>query len=120
MLLTCEGRRTKETKIIMMEENPVVINNHTGVEETITGLVEFNNSNKDLACCFNSRYYSLNACILDDDDMLHCSTFSIGGVLWGAYPNAQQLKEYNKNCLFDSWKIKCIHRPDGTKVYPAI
>ena len=102
----------------MMEENPVVINDHTNEVEQLTGLVEFVDIKKHLACCFYARCYSLNACTLNDDK-LHCSTSSIGGVLWGAYPDAEQIKAYNDSCLFESGKIKCIHRPDGTKVYPA-
>lgn len=105
-------------KIKMMEENPVVINDHTNAIEQLTGLVEFVSPDKHLACCFDSRYYSLNACTLEDDK-LHCSMVSIGGVLFGAYPDEKQLKTYNDYCLFESRKIKCIHRPDGTKVYPA-
>ena len=35
-------RETAEEKLInKMIENPIVIDNHTGNEETITGLVEF-------------------------------------------------------------------------------
>lgn len=119
MLTISAKKNSKETIIKMMEENPVVIDNHTGNEEAITGLVEFVNDSKLLACCFDAKYYSLNACMVDDDDKLHCSMFSIGGVLWGAYPDDKQLKEYNAACLFESSKIKCIHRPDGSKVYPA-
>jgi hypothetical protein len=107
------------TIVKTMETNPVVIDNHTNKEEAITGLVEFNNSDNGLACCFDARYYSLNRCYIDNDEKLHCSTWSIGGVLWGPYPDAEALKEYNESCIYDSAKIKCIHRPDGTKVYPA-
>ena len=107
----------KEKKIAAMQLNPVVINNHTNKPEIITGLVEFVDPEKNLACCFNARYYSLNACVIQDG-VLHCSQMSIGGVLWGAYPDAKQLKKYNDGCIFESGKIKCIHRPDGTKVYP--
>ena len=116
----CVIRRTnKETLIKMMEENPVVIDGHTKKSETITGLVEFVNPDKQLACCWDARYYSLNACTLNKENKLYCSTCSIGGVLFGAYPDAEALKTYNEGCLFEGGKIKCIHRPDGTKVYPA-
>lgn len=108
----------KESKITAMENNPTVINNHTNAVEHITGLVEFVDPEKNLACCFNAKYYSLNACTIEDG-VLHCSEISIGGVLWGAYPDAEQLKTYNEGCIFESGKIKCIHRPDGTKIYPA-
>ena len=109
--------RNKVNKIIMMEKNPIVINNHTNQPEEITGLVEFVDPEKGLACCFDARYYSLNACVIEDG-VLHCSQMSIGGVLWGAYPDEEQLQKYNDGCIFESGKIKCIHRPDGTKVYP--
>lgn len=119
MLTIKTKNNSKEMIIKMIEENPIVIDNHNGKEETITGLVEFANPNKLLACCFDTSYYSLNACMISDDNKLHCSMFSVGGVLWGAYPDAKQLKEYNAACLLESAKIKCIHRPDGTKVYPV-
>ena len=105
--------------IKVMQKNPVVINDHTNEPEDITGLIEFNNPDKGLACCFDSRYYSLNECYLKNNNELHCSTWSIGGVLFGAEPDEMQLRNYNSNCVFDGGKIKCIHRPDGTKVYPA-
>ena len=107
-----------DTIIKMMEANPVVINNHTDKEDKITGLVEFVNSEKGLACCFDARYYSLNRCYINNGK-LHCSTWSIGGVLCGAYPDEEALKKYNESCIFDGGKIKCVHLPDGTKVYPA-
>ena len=105
--------------ISLMETSPLIINDHTNELEEITGLVEFNNPNKDLACCFKAQYYSLNACEININGQLHCSEISIGGILWGAYPDSEQLKKYNDNCVLNSFKIKCIHRPDGTKVYPA-
>ena len=106
-----------EKKIKAMMLNPVVINDHTDEEEQITGLVEFNNPEKGLACCFDARYYSLNACTIEDG-RLHCSQMSIGCVLWGAYPDGDQLKKYNDSQLFESGKIKCIYRPDGSVVFP--
>lgn len=109
----------KEKIIKAMEEKPVVINGHTNKEEAITGLVEFVNPDKDLACCVDARYYSLNACYLNKDGKLYCSTYSIGGVLWGGYVDSEALRDYNAACLFESGKIKCVHRPDGTKIYPA-
>lgn len=109
--------------VLMMENNPTVINNHNGMEEKITGLVEFVDPYMGLACCFDSRYYSLNACYKDKNNKLHCSTSSIAGVLEGARPTPKQLAEYNTNMdIFEfnkTRKIKCIHLPDGTKVYPA-
>ena len=113
---------TQERKsqiIKMMKTSPVVIDNHNNKLKEITGLVEFNNPKTPLACCFDARCYSLNACTMDKNGNLHCSTISIGDVLWGAYPDAEQLKKYNEDCLFDSGKIKCIYRPDGTIIYPA-
>ena len=108
----------KTKKIKAMLANPVVINNHTGREENITGLVEFVNPEKGIACCFDARYYSLNACLLKEDG-LHCSTVSIAGVLQGAYPDADQLAKYNdEHQLFPGDRIKCIYRPDGSVVFP--
>jgi hypothetical protein len=112
-------KRNNIKKIEAMKLNPVVVNNHTGEEEEITGLVEFVNPEKGLACCFNARYYSLNACVIQDSK-LHCSTMAIGGVLWGAYPDSEQLTKYNNDQLFDGGKIKCIYRPDGSIVYPLV
>lgn len=110
----------KNEIIKRMEQNPVVIDDHNNQPAEITGLVEFVNDEKDLACCFDSRYYSLNPCKLrTDTGELHCSMYSIGGVLMGPYPNEEDLKRYNDSCVLNSFKIKCIHRPDGTKVYPA-
>jgi hypothetical protein len=99
-------------KVKMMLENPIVINDHNGKEEGIIGLVEFNNPDKGLACCFYARYYSLNACELRKDNKLHCSTYSIGGVLWGK-PTEEQIKKYNESVLLDSAKIKKIYLADG-------
>ena len=84
-------KQSKEIIIKMMEENPVVIDNHTGKERPITGLVEFVNPDKLLACCFDVKYYSLNPCILDEDNKLHCVEYSIGGDLWSSYPTEEQL-----------------------------
>lgn len=106
-----------EMIIKMMEENPVVIDDHTNMQEKLTGLVEFRNPDKGLACCVDALYYSLNACLVKDEK-LHCSEASIGGVLWGEDP--EQLKEYNNSCIFEGGKIKCIHRPDGSKIYPTV
>lgn len=109
-----------EELVRKMQENPVVINNHTNEETALTGLVEFVNPDKGLACCCDAVYYSLNLCYIDDKDgKLHCSQMSIGGVLKGAQPDSRQLKEYNESVISDGGKIKCIHLPDGNKVYPA-
>lgn len=111
--------KTNTQIIKMMQENPVVIDNHTDKEEQITGLVEFKNPEMNLACCFDSMYYSLNSCYIGRDGKLHCSQSSIGGVLWGANPNSEQLKNYNNSCFFEYQKIQCIHKPDGTMIFPA-
>ena len=115
--MTKKERRNelKEKKIRMMLSNPVIIDNHDHKQKTITGLVEFTDG--CLACCFDARYYSLNACELQDGK-LHCSTTSIGGVLWGGHPSAEQLKEYNEAVMFAKY-IKCIHFANGDIVYPA-
>ena len=118
MFTTTVTAAEKEKSIKIMEENPVVINDHTNKEETITGLVEFINPDKDLACCMDAMYYSLNACYINKNGKLCCSTYSIGGVL-GGYVDSEALKNYNKSCLLESAKIKCVHCPDGTKIYPA-
>ena len=112
--------RTTEMQLLIsrMQENPEVINNHTNKPESITGLVGFSSPNKGLACCFDARYYSLNECYIHNNE-LHCSTMSIGGVLFGPYPDEEDIQKYNESCIFESARIKCIHRPDGTKVYPA-
>ena len=110
--------KTNNQIIKMMQENPVVIDNRTNKEEQLTGLVEFKNPEFSLACCFNSTYYPLNSCYIGRDGKLHCSQGSIGGILCGANPNSEQLKNYNNNCYFDYQKIKCIYKPDGTMVFP--
>ena len=102
----------------MRKNNGMIIDNHTGEKETIVGLVEFEDPTKGLACMFNARYYSLNEALLYNNE-IHCSRTSIGGVLWGANPDAEQLKEYNNSRTFNS-KIKCLHMLDGSTIYPAI
>ena len=118
MRTTLQRETAAEKLISKMIANPVVIDNHTGNEKTITGLVEFV-ADKGLACMFDARYYSLNQCYADKEGKLHCSTGSIGGVLWGGYPDAEQLKKYNDSQIFDDGKIVCCHMADGTKIYPA-
>ena len=108
-----------EIKTKFMQQGQKVIDNHTGREITITGLVEFTNPNKGLACCLDARYYSLNKCYLHTDGKLHCSTYSIGGVLCGT-PTSKSLKEYNENQLFDGGKIKCVYLPNGRIILPAV
>ena len=110
----------KETVLEMMARGgAVVINDHTKKPEAITGVVEFV-ADKGLACMFDARYYSLNLCYRDeDDDKLHCSQMSIGGVLWGGRPDAEQLKKYNEGCCQEGGKIVCCHMADGTTIYPA-
>lgn len=120
-MTTAAMKETRNAELIkVMEELPVVINDRNKELEEISGLVEFANPEKGLACCFNTKYYSLNACKQDKLSRLHCTTISIGGVLWGAYPDSEQLKRYNDDCLFEGGKIKCVHMADGTKVYPAV
>lgn len=110
----------KETVLkTMAKDGAVIINDHTDKPQAITGLVEFV-ADKGLACMFDSMYYSLNLCYKDDGDgKLHCSQMSIGGVLWGGYPDAKQLKEYNEGCCQEGGKIVCCHMADGTTIYPA-
>lgn len=118
MITIIQRMNFNEVKIKMMEDSAIVINNRDSRRRFITGLVEFNNPNKGLACCFDSEWYPLYACIIGRDNKLHCSMFTIGEFLSGPYPDEYQLKMYNDNCIVDNCKIKCIHRPDGTKVYP--
>ena len=110
-----------ETIINKMYENPEVIDNHTNKPEKIVGLVEFNNEEKGLGCMFDTYYYCINQCYIGDDNNLHCSTMSIGGVLWNgdAENLAKQLKRYNNEYLFEGGKIKCLHMADGSTIYPA-
>ena len=110
----------KETVLkTMARDRGVIMDDHTSELELITGVVEFV-ADKGLACMFDARYYSLNLCYRDeDDDKLHCSQMSIGGVLWGGYPDAEQLKKYNEGCCQESGKIVCCHMADGTTIYPA-
>lgn len=115
MRLDMETRNSNLIK--MMEDNPSIIDNHTGREEKLAGLVEFNNPENGLGCCFNAAYFSVNACIMSSDGKLHCSQCSIGGVLWGI--TSEDIDEYNDTCLYEGGKIKCIHLPNGDKVYPA-
>lgn len=114
---------TKENIIKKFQEKQEVVDDHCTWEvrhETITGLVEFVNPNKELAPCFDSRYYSLNECYVNPkDNELHVSPMSIGGVLFGPYPDKRQLKEYNDSVCQEGGKIKCIHLADGSVVLPA-
>ena len=110
----------KETVLkTMVRDRGVIMDDHTSELELITGVVEFV-ADKGLACMFNSTYYSLNLCYKDEkDDILHCSQMSIGGVLWGGFPDSKQLKEYNDSCCQEGGKIVCCHMLDGTTIYPA-
>ena len=106
-------------KIIkMMRSNPVVIDDKTGLEKRITGLVEFNDSQKTVACCFDSDVYDLRQCYIINGK-LHCDSHSISGVLLSnAYPTAEQLREYNKSCLRrNAAPINCFYNHDGSVVY---
>ena len=109
-------KRNEKIVNLMIKNNRVIIDNHTGEKETIVGLVEFEDPTKGLACMFNARYYSLNAALVRNDE-IHCSQASIGGVLWGI-PDSKQLKEYNDSQIFNSSKIKCCHMLDGTTIIP--
>ena len=119
-MMNAKEMKTRNEKLInlMRKNNGVIIDNHTGRKETIVGLVEVEDATKGLACMINARYYSLNAALLRNDE-IHCSQASIGGVLWGANPDAEQLKDYNDSQIFNSGRIKCCHMLDGTTVYPA-
>ena len=70
-------------------------------------------------------FYGRNEDVLsdidEDDDNLHCSTMSIGGVLWrgDAEDLPKQLKQYNNSQLFEGGRIKCLHMADGSTIYPA-
>lgn len=112
-------RFDKENIIKMFQENQTVIDNHNDESITLTGLVEFKNPTRPLAGCMDARYYSLNEIYIESaDKKLHLSQCSVGGVLWGAYPDEKQLKKYNDDTIQDGGKIVCIHLADGTKVYP--
>lgn len=111
-----EAIRVNDKLIAMMESSPVVINDHSGREIKLTGLVEFTDPKMGLACCCDYWLYCLNRCYGRNNGELHLSTTSIAGNMYGAYPDSKQIKKYNNEHLS---KIKCIHRPDGTKVYPA-
>lgn len=63
--------RNKKLVKVMRRDNSMIINNHTGEKETITGLVEFKDATKGLSCMFNARYYSLNAALIYSDE-IHC------------------------------------------------
>jgi len=109
-----------KTIINSMRSNNVVIDSHDGSEMPIVGLVEFNNQSKGLAACLDARYYSLNAIYLNDnDERLHLSQMSIGGVLWGV-PTSEKLKKYNDDAIFDGGKIKVVHMADGREIYPLV
>lgn len=119
-MMTKEMIKIRNEKLIdrMRKNNGQIINDHNDKEANIIGLVEFEDPTKGLACMFNAKYYSLNAALLCGNE-IHCSQASIGGVLWGANPDAEQLKEYNDNQLFNGGKIKCCHMLDGSTIYPA-
>lgn len=108
----------KEMIIKAMEQNPVLINNHTYDEEEFIGLVEFNNEYKSLGGCFNARYFCINEVYISDrDGKLHLSEMSIGGTLFGI--EQKDIDKYNESTIQEGGKIKCIHLPDGSKVYPS-
>ena len=110
---------TSEKALVIraMEEHNVLIDNHTNDFETLIGLVEFVNEYKPLAGCFNARHFCLNEVYLNEIGILHLSQMSIGGVLYGI--ESKDIDKYNKTVCQEGGKIKCIHLPDGTKVYPS-
>ena len=116
--MTRKNREYNKIEIIKaMEQNPMFIDNHDNKEKDLIGLAEFVSESRELACCIEARYFSLNQCYMDDD-RLHCSMMSIGGVLWGI--GVHHVDEYNESVVFEGMKIRCIHLPDGTKVYPTV
>ena len=109
---------SKEMIIKAMEQNPVLINNHTDEEEGFIGLVEFNNEYKGLGGCFNARYFCINEVYINEkDEKLHLSEMSIGGNLFGI--TSEDIDRYNESVIQEGGKIKCIHLPNGSKVYPS-
>lgn len=106
-------------KINKMLKNPIVIDDNTGKERRITGLVEFNSVDKGIACCFDEKYYPLRKCVIKADGKLHCTASVIGSVLWNPYPTPTQLRLYNID-YDDAYgnKIKCIHTSDGDIIAP--
>ena len=111
--------KEKMNKIIkMMEQNPVVVDDHCPRELQLTGLVEFNNPWKGLGCCLDYHHFCLNECYISEEDgKLHLSMASNGGVLYGITQKA--IDKFNAITIQDGGKIKCIHLPDGTKVFPS-
>lgn len=100
-----------------MEYMPVVIDCDGKIRE-IAGLAEFIDSRKKPACCFDTGYYELRLCSMTATGTLNCSSIVEGNILNGL-PDPEQLRKYNEMCKIESYKIKCIHKPDGTKIYPA-
>lgn len=110
----------KQELINMMHENAVYINDHTGREEKLAGLIEFEGEKMRFGTAIdNTPYFSINDCYKNRrDGKLHCSTWSIAGTFVGDI-SPRNIRKYNESCGIERFRIKCIHMPDGTEMYPA-
>ena len=111
----------KQELINMMHENAVYINDHTGREEKLAGLIEFEGEKMRFGTAIdNTPHFSINDCYKNRrDGKLHCSTWSIAGIFVGDI-SPRNIRKYNESCCgLKRFRIKCIHMPDGTEMYPA-
>lgn len=108
-------KRNIEVLVKKMIEDKKLIDNHDESEKSILGLVQFNSRSKGLAAILDySGNYSLNEVYFDEEDnMLHLSMCSIGGILKGT-PTEESIRKYNNDCIFDGGKIKCIYWHDSS------
>lgn len=106
--------------IKLMESSNIITDDRTNQPIELTGLVEFENPQKPLAACINNEFYSLNEVYLLRESgkfVLHLSQLPIGGYLDEAYPDRKSIQDYNSKYISPSGIIRCIHRPNGTKIW---
>ena len=108
----------KEELINMMLNDSNFVNDHTNETCKLAGLIEFEGEKMRLGTAIdNTPYFSINDCY-KRDGKLHCSTWSIAGTFVGDI-SPRNIRKYNESCGIERFRIKCIHMPDGTEMYPA-
>ena len=92
----------------------VVYDDHCDGEPIeVLALAELEGKSKPLCLITpNARYQSLNGVYIGNDNNLHLSMCSVGGVLVGELSD-ESIKEYNEGCTFKSGHIRRIYFRDG-------
>lgn len=102
-----------------MKKKPIIINNENNKPETLSGLIEFINSKRPLACYFNSDsfYCNLDECSLIKGNLYHINN-KIANPFYGFCITEENIRKYNENCKDCNDMIKCVYFPNGTILYP--